>query len=70
MIQRLGGIGYKFDFSVEQCYFTGAFYGAKNYGFGICKAAINDATEVLGITSVDDELGAVECNTVWGGYIL
>ena len=30
------------------------------------KAAINDAAEVLGITSVDDELGAVECNTVWG----
>lgn len=30
------------------------------------KAAINDAAEVLGITSVNDELGAVECNTVWG----
>ena len=30
------------------------------------KAAINDAAEVLGITSVDDELGAVECNTVLG----
>lgn len=30
------------------------------------KAAINDSAEVLGITSVDDELGAVECNTVWG----
>lgn len=30
------------------------------------KAAINDAAEVLGITSVDDELGAVECNTVGG----
>ena len=28
--------------------------------------AINDAAEVLGITSVNDELGAVECNTVWG----
>ncbi len=26
--------------------------------------------EVLGITSVDDELGAVECNTVWGIHII
>ncbi|WP_158398641.1 lectin-like protein [Faecalibacterium prausnitzii] len=30
------------------------------------KAAINDVAEVLGITSVDDELGAVECSTVLG----